>query len=99
MSLLVIQLHLYDKQQTMPIYQTSVSGAVVGIYTAQRPSKAACKAFTQLRTKNKDIETLQIEVCTQCKKKSCIFNVKYTTQEPDAFGVTSRPVAEKVNVL
>jgi hypothetical protein len=81
----------------MPLYQTSVSGAVIGTYNAQRPSKAACKAFTQLRTKNKDIETVQIEVCTTCKKKSCIFNVKYQTQEqPDAFGITSRPVAEKV---
>lgn len=69
----------------------------MGTYNAQRPAKAACKAFTQLRSKNKDLETVQIEVCTQCKKKSCIFNVRYALQEPDAFGITSRPIAEKIS--
>jgi hypothetical protein len=78
----------------MPLYQTlHDNGSVIGVYNAQRPSVAACKAFTTLRRINPSENALTIRVVTEGRKLSQAFNVHYAMTHDAFFGEIMRPVA------
>ena len=79
----------------MPLYKTTSSGVTIGIYNCQRPSAAACKAFTALRRKDRSLKTSAIAVATEGRSQSTIYNVEYARVEDPFFGFIDRPVATK----
>jgi hypothetical protein len=67
----------------------------IGTYSGQRPSTAACKAFTTLRRTNKSLQETQIKVLTQGHKNYVIYTVVYTDVEHALLGHVKKPVATK----
>lgn len=79
----------------MPLYQTRTATDAVGVFQGQRPSAAACKAFSKLRRLNKDLVEQKIYVLTEGHKMSSAYNVQYI-EVTDALGTFKRPVATKI---
>jgi hypothetical protein len=78
----------------MPIYQTKSDDVPIGRYSAQRPSVAACKSFTSLRRRNKDLKKAEITVVTEGPKKIIHdYSVSYDESIHDLLGLMFRPVA------
>ena len=77
------------------MYKTTQSGVTIGIYNCQRPSAAACKAFTTLRRKDHSLKTASIAVATEGRVNSTIYDVEYARVEDAFFGSIERPVATK----
>jgi hypothetical protein len=81
----------------MPIYQTKFEGQSVGIYTAQRPSIAACKTFSTLRRRNPHMSEARIAVVTEGHRKiEHNYNVTYKNETDSFLGNITRPVAEEI---
>lgn len=78
----------------MPLYRTLYKSNEVGVYSGQRPSVAACKAFTQLRKKD-PIKEACIEVYSVSRKSSTNFDVVYKQVDDDLLGSIYRPFATK----
>jgi len=79
----------------MPLYLTVHESKTVGTYNAQRPSVAACKAFTTLKRSNATLEQAFIEVQTEGKKNLSKFKVEYMQVEDKFLGLLHRPIATK----
>jgi hypothetical protein len=77
--------------ETYNVLETST--VFVNTYKAQRPSVAACKAFTQLQKKSTNEMSARIEVKTVGTKRSHIFHVEYKEAQEGPFGPLRRPVA------
>ena len=83
----------------MPQYKTRFSnGDELGIYSAQRPSGAACKAFTSWARKVKEPgeAPIEIHVMTEGRKNYTRFMVSYETVDDPFLGTLRRPVARKI---
>ena len=77
----------------MPMYQTlNADGSVIGVYGGQRPSVAACKAFTTLRRQGREAP-MCIHVVTEGRKLSRAYDVNYAVVQDPFLGSMSRPVA------
>lgn len=81
----------------MPLYKTSHLNSIVGIYNCQRPSTAACKAFTTLKRRDPQLESAVILVTTEGRSLTTTFDVKYGSTQDDFFGTIFRPVASKIH--
>lgn len=80
----------------MTLYQVLLGSTVLGIYSGQRPSAAACKAFSVLRRKDTTIGPTKLSVVTEGRKKTTEFMVEYK-RAPDAFlNIEMQPVATKI---
>ena len=82
----------------MPQYKTRFAkGDELGIFTAQRPSGAACKAFTSWARKVKEPgdTPVEIQVMTEGRKNYTRFMVSYETVDDPFLGILRRPVARK----
>ena len=80
----------------MPLYKTLTDADVdIGIYSSQRPSTAACKAFTVLRRKNFTLNECKIKVCTEGRKDVIVYTVTYTDVQDAFLGALKRPIAVK----
>jgi hypothetical protein len=80
-----------------PQYKTRTrSRREIGIYTGQRPSVAACKAFSTLRKKDKTITTFDVEVMTEGRRNYTWYRVTYETVDDALLGSMMRPVARKI---
>lgn len=79
----------------MPQYQTRAAGHEPKVYAAQRPSGAACKAFTVYRKMHPNTNVLAVEVQTEGKLTWTTFDVTYEEVEDSFFGKLQRPVAVK----
>lgn len=82
--------------KNMPTYKTFYNSVEVGVYSGQRPSTAACKAFTQLR-KAKPTNEAIIDVLSTTKKKPIQFRVEYKESTDDLLGTIYRPYATKID--
>ena len=83
----------------MPLYKTSLdSGHDIGIYSAQRPSVAACKAFSAYQKKSKTNEKspLVVRVVTEGKTLCTRFQVVYAQVTDPFLGTLMRPVATQI---
>jgi hypothetical protein len=80
----------------MTLYQVLLGTTVLGIYSGQRPSAAACKAFSVMRRKDPSLGPTRLSVVTEGRKKTTEFMVEYKN-EPDAFlNISMQPVATKL---
>ena len=73
-------------------FQTIGPQGQTKIYEADRPSVAACKAYTQLKSSNEDV--LNIKVFSEGLKKEKVYSVK-TEKTKHAF-YTTKPIAKKI---
>ena len=80
----------------MTLYQVLLGTTVLGVYSAQRPSTAACKAFTVLRRKEPNLGPTKISVVTEGRKKLTDFIVEYKYDPDDYLKIEMRPVATRL---
>ena len=91
----------------MPLYKTSLdTGRDIGIYSAQRPSVAACKAYSAYYKKMGLVNEnespkgpLVVRVVTEGKTLSTRFQVVYTQVTDPFLGTLMRPVATQIKAL
>jgi len=74
----------------------------LGTYTAQRPSTAACKAFTQLRRKmvvqDHGPTYIFVKLTMSCKRGQ-LFEVRYKETDHTLLGTLKRPCAKIVDTV
>jgi hypothetical protein len=79
----------------VPLYKTTKDLKIVGFYNCQRPSAAACKAFTSLRRKDNSLTRETIQVTTEGRSASVNYDVSYESVDDVFFGKIMMPVAKK----
>lgn len=80
----------------MTLYQVLLDSVPLGIYSGQRPSAAACKAFSVLRRKNPDIGPTKLAVVTEGRKKTTEFMVEYKHAPNEFLKIEMQPIATKI---
>lgn len=84
----------------MPMYSTRVApdGAKY-VYTAQRPSDAACKAYTSHRKRTNGPDDLKaiVFVTTEGRRAQVAYEVTYELVDDAFLGSFRRPVARKIS--
>lgn len=73
-----------------------MNGVPLGVYSGQRPSAAACKAFTVLRRKDPEMGPTKLAVVTEGRKKTTEFVVEYKSAPNEFLKIEMQPVATKI---